>query len=530
MNYPEFFRKNKFLIVTLILVAILLFSNLGDRFISDDESFTALVGKTIVEDGYPNAYYNGVLINPKNTSYIEVGSKSVYTWSTWMQEYIAASVLLVGDDEFLLRFPFALFALASVILSYFFIRDMTKNTAIAKIALILMATSVTFYLHARQLRWYGLAMFFGIAMLYSYWLLINDRKNASLWFSLSSIFLFHSNYFIFFGVAFALLVHFLIFEFNKKNIGKFILPVLCTFLFTFPWFWLTGQLAKTVGATFNLYRLFLNLVLNYYIIFIFLFPFLFLLILLFFIINKKERKFLLGKDYLFVFIVIIATTLFFSIKADILPQIRYLVFMIPLFSLLSATVLYKIYQRSRIVAYILVLLLIFTNLLNLFPFVFMKDIATGFNSDKVTSYEKERFIENSLELRFLFFDYIYEITHDYTGTDEEIIDYVIKHGSAEDTFITNSLAFRNTFMFYTDLKEAKMTDTGITWVIPRKFEVRDDTFTAFMAKLEGNVNLSNYELIVLKGNEDRWADAPDPINHAFKTDYSKDILIYYLMK
>jgi len=516
----EWLRKNKFLAIIVVLAAVFLFLNLGDRYISNDETFTALASKTIVEDGYPNAYYNGVLINPKNTSYIG----TVYTWSTWLQEYIAAFVMLISNDEFLLRLPFALFALATIVLAYYFTRDLTKNKAISCIATILTATSVVFYLHARQLRWYGLAMFFGMAMIYSYWILINDKK-ASLWFCLSSIFLFHSNYYIFFGVAFALIVHFVMFEIKKFK--KFIYPTIFVFLFTFPWFYLTGQLAKTVGTTFSLSKIFLNLALNYYLIFIFLFPFLFLLIWLAFIANTKERKFLLGKNYLFVVTVIVATTIFFSIKADILPQIRYLVFMVPLFSLLNATVLYKVYQRKEIVAYVLVLLLIFTNLLNLFPFVFMKDAALKFDSDKATSYEQERFIENSLKPRFLFFDYIYEITHNYTSTDEQIISYINAHSSKDDTFITNSLAFRNTFMFYTDLNEAKITDTKIDWIIPRKFDVRYDTFTTFMAKLEGNVNLSSYEAIVSKGNEDRWADTPDPLNHAFKTNNDKTILIYH---
>ena len=517
----EWLRKNKFLAIIVVLAAVFLFLNLGDRYISNDETFTALVGKTIVEDGYPNAYYNGVLLNPKNTSYIG----NVYTWSTWLQEYIAAFVMLISNDEFLLRLPFALFALATIVLAYYFTRDLTKNKAISYIATILTATSVVFYLHARQLRWYGLVMFFGIAMIYSYWLLVNDKK-ASLWFSLSSIFLFHSNYYIFLGVAFALIVHFLIFEFKKFK--KFIYPTIFVFLFTFPWFYLTGQLAKTVGATFSLSRIFLNLALNYYLIFIFLFPFLFLLILLAFIANKKKRKGLLGKNYLFVFTVIVATTIFFSVKADILPQIRYLVFMVPLFSLLNATVLYKIYQRKEIVAYVLVLLLIFTNLLNLFPFVFMKDTALKFDSEKATSYEKERFIENSLKIRFFLFDYLYEITHDYTSTDEGIIKYITEHGSIKDTFITNTLAFRNTLFFYTNMKEARINDSKIAWIIPRKFDVREDTYVNFMANIQDNVDLSKYEVIVLKGNEDRWADTPDPINHRFKTNVNGEVIFYHL--
>ena len=209
----EWLRKNKFLAIIVVLAAVFLFLNLGDKYISNDETFTALVGKTILEDGYPNAYYNGVLLNPKNTSYIG----NVYTWSTWLQEYIAAFVMLISNDEFLLRLPFALFALATIVLAYYFTRDLTKNKAISYIATILTATSVVFYLHARQLRWYGLVMFFGIAMIYSYWLLINN-KNVSFWFSLSSIFLFHSNYYIFFGVAFALIVHFVISQSERLTI------------------------------------------------------------------------------------------------------------------------------------------------------------------------------------------------------------------------------------------------------------------------------------------------------------------------
>jgi len=526
----DFIKENKSLIAIVILSSVFLFLNLGSRYIANDESFTVLVGKTIINNGYPNAYYNGVLINPKNTSFVTIGSKSIYTWSTWLQEYITSfSMLIAGKNEFFLRFPFALFALASIVLSYFFIKDLTKKPAIASISILLMATSVSFCLHARQARWYGLVMFFGIATIYSYWLLLNNRKKSSVYFTISSIFLFYSNYLIFFGVILALIAYMLIFELKKSNFKKFIKPAAFIFLFTFPWFYLTNQFVKTTGATLNLGRLIFNLALNYYLVFIFLLPLLFLLFFLFLITKKQERKELLNKNYLFVFTIIIVSILFLSVKADTLPQIRYLIFMTPLFSLINATVFYKIYEKRKIIACILILLLIFSNLLNLVPFVFMKNLAFKFNSEKATSQEKEKFIENSLKTSFFLSDYIYEITHGYDSVDGEIIEYALKYGSKNDTFIMNSLGFRNTFMFYTDMKEAKINDSNIEWIIPRKNDARD-ILGDFINNIKNNINLSKYEEIEIDGNDERWADTPDLINHRFKTDKNGSIIIYHLIE
>ena len=529
-----------YLAVIIALGAVLLFSNLGDRNIAADETFTGLIAKNIADTGYPDAHYKGALINPKVTSYVTIGSRTLDTWSSWLPYYMAAPfVKFFGESEFsefFLRFPFAVFGLLSIILSYYFLRDVSGSKIVARVAVLLMALSVTFYLHMRQMRWYSMALFFGIAMLYSYWRFLERRKFASAWFVLSSVLLFHSNFFIFLGVAFAVGLHFLVFELRNilgrregfSGLKRFVLPALLIFLFTFPWFYITGQMVKTSGVTFSLGALLFNLLLNFYWIFAFLVPAVFLLFLVWLFFDKKKRgEYLadLGRRYGFVATMIIGLIFFFSLKSDILPQMRYLMVMIPLFSLINAVVVYEIYKRWKWVTCLAVALLVFSNLLNIFPMVFMEDFANGFETGKATEYEKGRFLEGTLTPRSLMADYVYEISHDYTGPEEAIIGYIAEHNSSDESFITNSLVFRNSVFFYTQLREANVSVEKPDWILPRGV-VRENK--AFTESLNRNINLSEYDEIRLTGVDDTlWSEGPDPVNHRFRSEMDGTILIYY---
>ncbi|MCK5282278.1 MAG: glycosyltransferase family 39 protein [Nanoarchaeota archaeon] len=69
--------------------------------------------------------------------------------------YLVASFYsLFSINDYIIRLPFALFGLATLVFFYFFVNYLTKNKKIAYPATFLLSTSYVFYIHARQSRYY----------------------------------------------------------------------------------------------------------------------------------------------------------------------------------------------------------------------------------------------------------------------------------------------------------------------------------------------------------------------------------------
>ncbi len=522
MKLIQLIKKNNFLILLTLLGLILLLPNLGDRTFFGDESYTMIVSKTVAEEGYPASYYNGFFINAKETANADIFGKQVYTWNSWSQFYITALFYKIfGMNEFFLRLPFVLFGLATLILLYFFAKEITNNEMIARISSIFLALSTTFILHARQLRWYSMSAFLVLAILYSYWVFLKDKR--IFWFAFSSIFLFHTNTLIFFVTMLSVTLHFLVFKFNKGHVKKAILSLISIFLFTFPWFVITNQFSKLSGTTSSIFKIVFHMVLNWFYLFILLFPIIFLIAFLF----KRFRKELLKEGYLLVIFFIISFITILSLKSDVLPAVRYLICLIPLTSIILSFTIVKIWQNNKTIAVIIALLLVLTNLLNLVPFILLKGAAGSLSAD-VSDYNKEKFIKDSLGVKFYLPSYLYEITNDYESSEELVINQLLEKGSEKDTFTTSHFPY--TFIIYTDMEYIPVEEIkeGPDWIIKRSFRIGEDEVEEFFNKISDKLDLSDYELIKISNFDERWADSPDPISHRFKTNLNGEVLVYHL--
>ncbi|MBU0580432.1 MAG: glycosyltransferase family 39 protein [Candidatus Margulisbacteria bacterium] len=525
----KIFKKNRFLFIIGLLGFILIFTNLGNRYITGDEALTTTISKNIIDYGYPAARYDesGPLIIAKSGAYTEINGKDYYTWNSWLEYYLPVIPLkLFGLNEFALRLFFAVFGFLSIFLFYLLSKKITHNIRIVQISTLLLTLSVPFILHVRQIRWYSLVIFGSIWLLWSYLTFLDKRKAGSLHLILSTVFLFYSNFFILVAVVFCLAIHFFFLKHYKTNWKRLILPTIISFCLTFPWIVFTGQISSKgeyVGFSFT--KFILNLVIINYYIFIFIFP-LFLGLLFFFFKKKSLLKEFRNKNYLLILIFIIGYVFFLSLKMDGLPGIRYLLILIPPLSLVSGFIIYKIKEKNKFIAYALIILLIGTNFLHLFPFFFLKGFTNNINSDLITDYEKEHFIDNSLKVRYFFFDYLYEISHDYDSSDELIINYLQKYGSPEDTFIASD--FPQPILLYTNMKMVDFNSSKVDWIVVRGFKVREDKTQRFIDDLKQNIDLSRYKTIIIDSLEERWAEAPDPANHRFETNKNGKIIIYHL--
>ncbi len=521
-----------FLAAMITISSILLFTNLGNRVITGDEAYTLLQAKTVLQHGYPYPFYNNIELLPKATYYL--GYIPIFNWTPWIESYLAAAMLgMVGLKEFWLRFPFALLSLGTIILFYFFMRKLSAERFIINTATILLTTSITFLLHARQARWYALAAFFALATWYTYWLWLRENKPVGFFIG-ASILLFHSMLFIFFAVAFSLLVHFLIFERKTKSIRQLIIPAISITILTAPWFIFTGQLAKSGGTTPNPVRLALNTGMYSYYTAILLVPLvLFIPLAIQFIKNR-----IISPESKFVMTIGVASFLFLTIKADLLPAVRYLVFLIPLFSSANAHALDWFRKRSSILGTVLLVLVIMTNMINIAPFLPIKPFLKNINLGRSDT-EVQGFITDSLASQSYMKEYISEITHDVKGTDDEIIQVLQEQGTPSQYFATS--AFTHTIMVYTDMNVSlpdlraeayntrfgNQTNKAPAWIIPRGFELKKEENKEFLKEVDKRYNLSLYTPITISiSDNEQWASAPDPINHKFKTDRNGTLTIY----
>jgi hypothetical protein len=183
------------LVVQLLIVglaAILLFWNLDWRYLWQDEAATAVLSARMLKFGRPLAYDGVNLITNDNfvaedvatidqrtgdpkaavAYYIERGDlkpDTSWKYQPWGQFMVtAASLALFGKTTLAARLPFAIAALATVILFHGFVRQYFESWRMASLATLLVVLNVYWILHSRQCRYYSLSSLFLILTLITY--------------------------------------------------------------------------------------------------------------------------------------------------------------------------------------------------------------------------------------------------------------------------------------------------------------------------------------------------------------------------
>lgn len=529
---------NKFIIAIVLLSILLLFPNLGTTYFWQDESETAMLSKNILQYGYPSAWDGKNLVTIQNGR--DFNEQYIWTWHPWLQHYITAlSFILFGISTFSARLPFVIFGILSIVLFYFLSKRISGDETITKISTVLLVSSIPFLLHTRQCRYYSLLSFATIWMLYSYLGMLQKKRSAILQFIISSMILFHSNYLVFFGTITGVLFYHVMLEYREydgRRVKQMISGLMGVFLLTFPWCLYANIFAK--AGTFHLqyYEIILNAFhaisdVNFII------PFIFWPLILYTFVKKDVKN----NRYLLIWYVIICLYLFLFISLlTSLPlyNVRYIIGIIPLFYLLLAHIIKQINDKNKIFAYSILLLLIFTNIFSVGPYIILKNVNTiDFSSSKNREALLPRLIEEKSKLESPLFNYVYEITHDYDGPIEGITKYLQEHGNQNDTVLTTYA--RESIMFYINMKVVNMisdksskaynltlcSSDSIDWAIPRKYwgwPYKDELSLDNITK--------NYEKIVIDYPDIPWENRPDPMYHKYKTVKDEETVIIYKKK
>ncbi|MBN3039015.1 MAG: glycosyltransferase family 39 protein [Candidatus Omnitrophica bacterium] len=482
------------LVILLIIAALLIFPNLGNSYLWQDEGETAFIAKNTLKVGYPLAY-DGVN-KPQTMEMYEKTSpqqwyKEPYRYAPWLQFYItAASFKLFGLNTHAARLPFAIFGLFSIMLIWFLSEEIFAQRTISIIATLSCVVCIPYILHIRQCHWYVLVSFFTLWALLSYLQMLKKKRYSTLGLILSGILLFHSNHGIFIPVFLGIGLHYLTFAAKELKITSLMIAAIVIAIFCFPFLYLLS--GSEFAAGFDTVHI--RHQIEYYMRMInkWVFPWAALFnIWLFASIFKRRFKWFLKSQPqgVYLLICVIFTTILFLIIPKV-RAFRYINHLIPLLLILQARILLGWIKSSKKLATIGIALILFTNVFTMGA-PFLKPI------------------------RILLTEYIYELTHDYDGPVEGIVVYLKENAKPGDTVKINYGDLP--LMFYTDLRvdnrPFRETETYPQWIVYRRDWVGSDFFKTDYGKKV----LAGYEKIVLDYPDTRWHNRPDPNEHRFRT-------------
>jgi 4-amino-4-deoxy-L-arabinose transferase-like glycosyltransferase len=518
----------------LLLAAglILLLTNLGNIYLWQDEAETALLSQRLGTYGLPLAFDGRNLIRQAPMD-IQYTADYVWVYHPWLPFYLTAlSFRLFGSTTFAARLPYALAGLATVLLLYYTVRRHFRDQHLAQLSSALLLLCIPFLLHARQCKYFPFAALFTVAVVDAYLRLLRPHHAASPdrgqvpaearlalpYFILAGFCLFQSNFGAFLPLFAALGLHFILSRPDRSQAKRMALAFALVGFFVVPWAvylqtWARGRFV------FDIYRFVGHLV--HYTVYItgWVLPWPLLLLFAYFYWVRHERLRLepLEVSALNLYILVILITVPFLSATFIWMYFSYIVQLVPLLMVIVAATILAIAERSRVLGYGLVILLVATNVLHAFPYALPLARSFKWASLAPRPYlaETDALISTAGEMHFYLADYAYELTHDYDGPDEGIVLYLQAHAGPDDVVLTNYSELP--IAFYTELHIAgglgayRLEElTSPEWIINR----RDGPYSDELARI---IAEGDYAATTIPYPDILWGNRPVPEYHKFAT-------------
>jgi hypothetical protein len=475
-------------VVITAVAGILLFANLSDQYLWQDEAETALIARTVLTDGLPRGHDDKNSFSQKAGR--EYGPDGLSRLHAWLPFYLLAGFFAVlGENTLVARLPFALLGLASIPLSYFFARLLWQSRRAAALAAILLGTSVPYLILSRQCRYYSPSAFFTLLGLFAYCQMVQRKRWAAPFFIVAAVLLFHSHYPYWAVLLASVLVHVLIY--HRDRFAAVALGSLCTFLLILPYLvWLLSSQAAGPhsGVEFSLIRPFA--ITWQYVLQILQYVFSPVLIGLLFVMGIvggiRRRRFPLpsplARQGTMLLVLFVAFNVIVLSWITPLYFFRYVAPAIPVLCVLAARILDSAMRLNPAIG-----------IAGLAAILFLSPIR----------------------------DYAYEITHHYRSPTEGIVTYLNKHGKPEDVV---AITYGDLpVKFYTrmrvvggltgeDLAPALKAD----WVIIRH-NVVCKTDYAVARYLWTHLRTEDYKRIDLDSPDIPWDNRESPDQHHYRT-------------
>ena len=199
--------KAQIMAVTLILSSFFLFWNLGHYALWDDEAVTALAAKGIVRTGDTYVMIDGNLAAFGNG--LELHNMRDRVTPALPVYATALSFVCFGENTWAARFPHALAGLlTAVLLLHWASKGGIRHLLLVS---ILLLGNVSFFLFARQCRYYAFVMFFTFLIFYLYWHW-DGRTKKTVFLALAFLGLMFSYYITYVGVAAAIALDYILWK------------------------------------------------------------------------------------------------------------------------------------------------------------------------------------------------------------------------------------------------------------------------------------------------------------------------------
>ena len=356
-------------------------------------------------------------------------------------------------------------------------------------------------------------------MIWAYFDLLEIKRHSFALFLSSGIFSLLANHGIFIMVFLGILLHYIVFA-KQKEIKKHIASAcfLLALLFSAIVWYFKGAV-HLEPSLFN--QIYPNI--SYYIRAVnkYVLPYRFYFLIFLCIIILKPKKIVaffqkeknqLRKLYLFGFIFVVSL---FMLTFERHRYLRYIINLVPLLVIIHAYILSKFFKWSKPVATILLILVVFTNMLNeSWIYLLLKPVKPLLVNVFQVKKDSLKEIDTKAKVRFYLFNYIYEITHKYEGPIAGIVTFLNRNAKPGDRFKTPYNVAG--IMYYTGLVGSKdfSRETYPEWIIPRR-----DWLSSEFYKSDYHKNiLQRYEAIKLNAVDIPWENRPDDLEyHKFRT-------------
>lgn len=504
-----------FVWVLLVAGLVLLFTNLGNIYLWQDEAETALLSQRFAQYGLPLAFDGRNLIRqaPMDVQYT---ADWVWVYHPWLPFLCTAlSFALLGPTTFAARLPFALAGLATVLLLYDSVRRHLKDQRLAMQSSSLLLLSIPFLLHARQCKYFAFAALFTLAVLDAYLLLSEtDSQLAVPYLVLAGFGLFQSNFGAFVPTFAGLALHFVLRGISRQRIARMGLPLSMLFVLVVPWAiylqtWARGRFV------FDIYRFVGHLV--HYVVYItgwvFPWPLVVAFVVLFWFAWRRARPEIAVFG---LYLAVIATTVVFLSATFIWMYFSYIVQLVPLLAVLLAYTVRRLAQ-NRIIQMVLVALLVATNVLHLFPYFLPITRSFKWASLAPRAYlaETDALVAAAGQPRSDLLRYAYELTHDYDGPDEGIVLLLKEQARPGDLVVANYGELP--ILFYTGLDVAGGLAAFRIGELDRPEWVIKRIDGPYLQEMDKLLTAARYEPITIPYADILWGNRPVPEYHKYAT-------------
>lgn len=483
--------------ILMAIMSVIILYNLDGAYLWKDEAGTANVSYNVLSYGIPKVYDGKNLLSTSDGN--NFNNELLVSNHEWLQYYIcAASFGIFGKTTFAARFPFALFAIASIYIIWLLGKKIYRSSFLSVCACIIYSLNVQFLLYARQARYYSLVLFFtalSVFLVLEICEIIKLKKVCSTKHkALLYIMLFFATALLFFsnrlgGVVFISATICYMLLLCDKRLFKIGIIVVTGVLPWGIWYLINNVIFKAPNFGINGFEthFFTKLLMIVWKLQVYFVPMITLLVVavIFQIISvagrKKEIR-LYDKKSMYFFMLVFCNVIFTAFPKWGIVNHYYVTvlvaapfIMIPIFRL--------IFMNSRFLSCVFVISMLFTNILNISPYMLLGTVPNENNEVNNLLAEQYSWTTNygifaspntdadfritslasykaDIKVKCYLFDYITELKKGYYSSIQEMCEYINNNSKPTDTVLVIGMEYEP-IIFYTNLKVANNLSTKL---------------------------------------------------------------------